>query len=129
MSDENANRTPPPGWYPDGQGSQRWWDGAQWTERTLETETPAAPAVPPQTSPATGASWQPTFYEYNVLEVRDSFFRGKQSSAQLQQILNQQAASGWQFKHMMSDDIKGRLGIGSTSGVMMVFERVKPPAR
>lgn len=24
----------PPGWYDDGQGSQRWWDGHQWTEHT-----------------------------------------------------------------------------------------------
>ena len=21
----------PPGWYPDGSGNQRWWDGTQWT--------------------------------------------------------------------------------------------------
>ena len=28
----------PPGWYPDGQGGQRWWDGNQWTEHTLPPE-------------------------------------------------------------------------------------------
>lgn len=22
----------PAGWYDDGQGRQRWWDGYQWTE-------------------------------------------------------------------------------------------------
>lgn len=27
---------PPPGWYPDGAGSTRWWDGSRWTEQTLE---------------------------------------------------------------------------------------------
>lgn len=33
MSDPNQPTTPP-GWYPDGQGGQRWWDGTQWTEHT-----------------------------------------------------------------------------------------------
>ena len=29
--------TPPPeGWYPDGAGRTRWWDGARWTEQTRE---------------------------------------------------------------------------------------------
>lgn len=31
--------TTPPGWYDDGNGSRRWWDGANWTEHV------AAPAV------------------------------------------------------------------------------------
>lgn len=25
---------PPPGWYADGQGVRRWWDGTTWTEHT-----------------------------------------------------------------------------------------------
>ena len=36
-TDPHTQATPnepnvPAGWYPDGQGSQRWWDGTQWTE-------------------------------------------------------------------------------------------------
>jgi hypothetical protein len=34
----------PPGWYPDGQGGQRWWDGNQWTEHTLPPDTSDRPA-------------------------------------------------------------------------------------
>lgn len=36
----------PPGWYPDGQGRHRWWDGEQWTDAFQEeseapnTQTP-----------------------------------------------------------------------------------------
>jgi hypothetical protein len=45
------NQSTPPGWYPDGQGGQRWWDGNQWTEHTLPPDTsdrPSAPAQPDQ---------------------------------------------------------------------------------
>lgn len=44
MSDPNQPTTPP-GWYPDGQGGQRWWDGTQWTEHTQPAQG-AAPEVP-----------------------------------------------------------------------------------
>ncbi|HWJ08362.1 MAG TPA: DUF2510 domain-containing protein [Nocardioides sp.] len=57
MSDPNQPTTPP-GWYPDGQGGQRWWDGTQWTEHTQPPEggapaAPAAPATPPPSDQAT----------------------------------------------------------------------------
>lgn len=48
MSDPNQPSTPP-GWYPDGQGGQRWWDGNQWTEHTQPPaggSAPSAPAAP-----------------------------------------------------------------------------------
>lgn len=50
MSDPNQPTTPP-GWYPDGQGGQRWWDGTQWTEHTQPPaggapEAPQTPQVP-----------------------------------------------------------------------------------
>jgi hypothetical protein len=34
----------PPGWYPDGQGGQRWWDGEQWTDQTQPAGTSDRPA-------------------------------------------------------------------------------------
>ncbi|MCL2542516.1 MAG: DUF2510 domain-containing protein [Nocardioidaceae bacterium] len=52
MSDPNQPSVPA-GWYPDGQGGQRWWDGSQWTEHTqpgggqpAAPEQPAAPSAP-----------------------------------------------------------------------------------
>lgn len=48
----------PPGWYEDGHGALRWWDGAQWTEHThvpveatLETPAEAAPETPAEAAP------------------------------------------------------------------------------
>lgn len=48
--------TTPAGWYDDGSGRQRWWDGEQWTEHFApEATTPEASA--PET---TAVSEQPT---------------------------------------------------------------------
>lgn len=30
--------TTPPGWYDDGHGAMRWWDGAQWTEHVAQPD-------------------------------------------------------------------------------------------
>ncbi|MGZ8804014.1 MAG: DUF2510 domain-containing protein [Microbacterium sp.] len=39
--------TTPPGWYDDGRGALRWWDGAQWTEHVQTSDAePAADAEP-----------------------------------------------------------------------------------
>jgi uncharacterized Tic20 family protein len=34
-------QNPPPGWYPDAQGVNRWWDGTQWGQAAV-TPTPVA---------------------------------------------------------------------------------------
>lgn len=40
---------PPPGWYPDATGRQRWWDGQRWTEHAAD-QPPAVPyaMLPPR---------------------------------------------------------------------------------
>lgn len=39
-----SDQKPPQGWYPDNQGTLRWWDGNQWTEHTHDPaqQVPAA---------------------------------------------------------------------------------------
>ena len=71
--------------------------------------------------------WAPTYYEYQVIEVKDSLFRGKQSSVALQALIMEQANYGWRFVQAMADEIKGRLGVGSTGGMLLTFERERPP--
>ncbi|MGW9269428.1 MULTISPECIES: DUF2510 domain-containing protein [Microbacterium] len=47
--------TTPAGWYDDGSGRLRWWDGQQWTEHFA----PETPAVPAQESPASESETTP----------------------------------------------------------------------
>jgi uncharacterized Tic20 family protein len=39
--------TTPPGWYPDpnAPGTQRWWDGAEWTHHTAVPQAPSSPVA------------------------------------------------------------------------------------
>ncbi len=53
-----SNSTPA-GWYPDGQGNERWWDGTRWTDDTRPLgggapPAPAAPAAPSGDRPGAG---------------------------------------------------------------------------
>lgn len=36
--------TTPPGWYDDGHGALRWWDGSQWTEHVAEPDAESSDA-------------------------------------------------------------------------------------
>jgi hypothetical protein len=42
--------TTPPGWYDDGHGSNRWWDGVNWTAHVAEPR-PQPPAEQPDVAP------------------------------------------------------------------------------
>ncbi|MFE6736820.1 DUF2510 domain-containing protein [Microbacterium sp. NPDC057650] len=43
----------PAGWYDDGSGRQRWWDGTQWTEHFAPVEAAPVPVFePPYVAPA-----------------------------------------------------------------------------
>ncbi len=46
----------PAGWYPDSTGTQRWWDGTQWTAATRAPATFAAPGQPPRVADGTPAN-------------------------------------------------------------------------
>lgn len=48
----------PAGWYDDGSGRQRWWDGEQWTEH-YAPESPSAEHAQPGTEPAAGSASTP----------------------------------------------------------------------
>lgn len=56
----------PAGWYPDGHGAQRWWDGTQWTQSTQSPyqvggqapyQAGGALSAPSGTDPSTVQIW------------------------------------------------------------------------
>lgn len=49
--------TTPAGWYDDGSGRQRWWDGVAWTEHTVTAQAPTT-AQQPGSAPQTVSSQQ-----------------------------------------------------------------------
>lgn len=46
----------PAGWYPDGRGATRWWDGERWTEHVQPQAPPASGQSASNTDPATNAA-------------------------------------------------------------------------
>lgn len=62
-------------------------------------------------------------YEYKVVELREGMIGGKMSGEKLEKVLNEHGAQGWQLRSVTSVDVKGRIGPGGVSGVLVTFER------
>ena len=60
---------PPRGWYEDGQGSVRWWDGTQWTENVAPSTSGAEAFSAPSPGYAHSA---PTAYGYGPAQPTSS---------------------------------------------------------
>lgn len=61
--------TTPPGWYDDGHGALRWWDGTRWTEHAQPLPAPdAAPAASASTEVAAPIGDKPVVEEVEVVE-------------------------------------------------------------
>ena len=52
-----------PGWYDDGSGRQRWWDGQQWTEHY-------APPPPPRSAPTAPAATYAANVRYETKTIQ-----------------------------------------------------------
>jgi predicted rRNA methylase YqxC with S4 and FtsJ domains len=62
-------------------------------------------------------------YEYKVEQVREGLVGDKISPDKLESVLNKHAKQGWQVKAVTAVDVKGRVGPGGVSGVLVTFER------
>lgn len=64
-------------------------------------------------------------YEYKVIEIREKMFGSKMSGGQLERLLNENAAHGWQLKAITAADVRGRVGPGGVEGLLITFERLR----
>ena len=65
----------------------------------------------------------PQRYEYKVVQVREGLVGDKISPDKLEKVLNEHAEDGWQVRAVTAADVKGRLGPGSTEGLLITLER------
>lgn len=122
-----------PGWYDDGAGRQRWWDGEQWTEQ-YQDAAPAAPAgifeqikadAAAGSVPRPGAAGQ----AYVVLQVvlkEKLWGSGSGNLTELEGVINKQAAMGYRL-HTITTAASGSKGIvtgGDRIQATMIFERI-----
>lgn len=122
-----------PGWYDDGSGVQRWWDGQRWTDQTQQ---------PPQqrglsgmvnrieTEAKAGAQPRPAQngMSYVVLQVvlKEKFLgTGSGNLTELEAAINQQAALGYRL-HTITTSSSGSKGFagGDRIQATMVFEKL-----
>ncbi|WP_439593782.1 DUF2510 domain-containing protein [Microbacterium sp.] len=122
------------GWYDDGSGRQRWWDGQQWTD-SFQEAGPKEPGLQGMISRAqadavAGAQPRPApvGMSYVVLQVvlKEKFFgTGSGNLTELEKVINKQAALGYRL-HTISTASSGSGGFGGGDRIQatMVFERL-----
>lgn len=121
------------GWYDDGSGRMRWWDGQQWTDE-YQAPTPPQPGIEgfiarAQADAVAGAQPRPAQngWNYVVLQVvlKEKFFgTGSGNLTELENVINRQAALGFRL-HTITTSSSGSTGFGGGDRIQatMVFER------
>ncbi|WP_292833064.1 DUF2510 domain-containing protein [Microbacterium sp.] len=122
------------GWYDDGSGTMRWWDGQQWTD-TVQPPPPREPGVTgminrAQADAVSGAQPRPApaGMSYVVLQVvlkEKLFGTGSGNLTELERAINMQAALGYRL-HTISTASSGSGGFGGGDRIQatLVFEKL-----
>lgn len=122
------------GWYDDGTGAMRWWDGQQWTDQMKPAEPPA-PGLGgiidrARADAEAGAQPRPApqGMSYVVLQVvlkEKLFGSGSGNLTELERVINKQASLGYRL-HTISTSSSGSTGFGGGDRIQatMVFERL-----
>lgn len=134
MRQDEPMTNPQAGWYDDGSGAMRWWDGSAWTEQ-VQPKASGAPGIGGvigriQAEAAAGGQPRPAQngMSYVVLQVvlREKFFgTGSGNLTELEKAINAQAALGYRL-HTITTASSGSTGFGGGDRLQatMVFERI-----
>jgi len=130
---ENSMTKPAAGWYDDGSGRKRWWDGQQWTDTWQEQQAPtsAAGVIDQIKAEATsGALPRPAAngMSYVVLQVilkEKLWGTGSGNLTELEKAINAQASLGYRL-HTITTASSGSKGLGGGDRIQatLVFERL-----
>lgn len=61
--------------------------------------------------------------EYRVVSLRQTLIGDRINTDEMERTLNGFAQQGWMVKSITPAEVKGRVGPGGTSGLVVVFER------
>ncbi|ARJ05617.1 hypothetical protein GCM10010988_07240 [Cnuibacter physcomitrellae] len=124
----------PAGYYDDGTGTVRWYDGQKWTEQ-VQAPPPARPGLGgfvdrAQAEAVSQAQPRPAQngYSYVVLQVvlKEKFFgTGSGNLTDLENVINKQTAQGYRL-HTITTASSGSKGMGGGDRIQatMVFEKL-----
>lgn len=122
------------GWYDDGSGTVRWWDGQNWTE-TVQPPSAPEPGLDGmiqriQADAVSGAQPRPAAngMSYVVLQVvlkEKMWGSGSNNLTELEHAINTQAALGYRL-HTITTASSGSAGFGGGDRIQatLVFERL-----
>ena len=121
------------GWYDDGSGKQRWWDGQKWTDRWQEpapVDSPGALIEHIKAEAVSGGQPRPAAngMSYVVLQVilkEKLWGTGSGNLTELEKAINAQAALGYRL-HTITTAASGSKGLGGGDRIQatLVFERL-----
>lgn len=121
------------GWYDDGTGAQRWWDGQKWTDQYQEPKPVSSPGELVEhikSEAVSGSRPRPAAngMSYVVLQVilkEKMWGTGSGNLTELEKAINAQASLGYRL-HTITTAASGSKGLGGGDRIQatLVFEKL-----